>query len=140
MQEVVHMAMVTVDKKVILVVRRDGSVGFPGGKVDDTDKSLLDAVRRETREELGFVINNNVNIKHVMKRPIKGDMMSHFMLLDNLSLDAAHKIIKNFHVHEEIRAIRLVDTKRKNAKANLKLKNLANGVDYQLDVLFDHLL
>lgn len=140
MQEVVHMAMVTPCKQVIMVVRRDGSYGFPGGKVEGYDNNLKHTIVRETLEEIGVKISHAVPMRHVMKRPLGKEMVSHFFVLENLSLKAAKKMLKDFKINEEIRAIKLIDTQAQNAKANLKLKNLANGVDYQLDVLFDCIL
>ena len=39
-------------------MRFDGSFGFPGGIVDDTDISLEDALLRELREEMGNLPQN----------------------------------------------------------------------------------
>ena len=34
-------------------MRFDGRIGFPGGAVDDSDKTLEDALLRECKEEMG---------------------------------------------------------------------------------------
>ncbi len=140
MQEVAHVAMITPCKKVIMVVRRDGSYGFLGGKVDETDRNLQHTIIRETKEEIGVKISQTVPLRHMMKRPLKKTMISHFFVMDNLSLNAAKKMVSNFKVNEEIRAVKLIDTKQKNALELLKSKDLAYGVEHQLDVLFESVL
>lgn len=41
----------------IFVVRRDGSLGFPGGKLED-DENLMEALQRECLEEIGTDISS----------------------------------------------------------------------------------
>lgn len=44
---------------------------FPGGKVDDTDVTLTDAIRRELREELGITVQAN-EVMHLFSKYIEG--------------------------------------------------------------------
>jgi 8-oxo-dGTP pyrophosphatase MutT (NUDIX family) len=42
--------------KVIMIVRADGSYGFPGGKMEAVDgNNILNNIARETREEIGAI-------------------------------------------------------------------------------------
>lgn len=49
------------DLRVVMILRNSGGVhggqiGFPGGKRDPQDETMLDTALRETREELGLIV------------------------------------------------------------------------------------
>lgn len=47
------------NSKILTVLRWDGMFGTVGGKVDPTDKTLLDALQRESVEEIGYQLDIN---------------------------------------------------------------------------------
>lgn len=47
---------------ILAQMRHDGKIGFPGGKVEKDNASLLDGLLRELDEEINF---NNINIEKI---------------------------------------------------------------------------
>lgn len=57
-QKTIVVAVIEKDGKFLATSRKNDHTlfGFPGGKVEYTDKSILDAIKRETLEETGVTI------------------------------------------------------------------------------------
>lgn len=127
---------------VIMIDRWDGRIGFPGGTVDG-DESLLDALVREVKEEIG------INVKADKVHPIathEGKLATHLYGLEVLEVEFLHiyyHILNNFsrsillhayeegdesHFMSEITGIKIIPlVQHANKGVNLFLKNCFAG-------------
>lgn len=127
---------------VIMIDRWDGRIGFPGGTVDG-DESLIDALVREVKEEIG------INVKPDKVHPIathEGKIATHLYGLEVLEVEFLHiyyHILNNFsrsillhayeegdesHFMSEITGIKIIPlVQHANKGVNLFLKNCFAG-------------
>jgi len=75
MKHAVQVVLFNTEGEVLCVSRKNdhSDMGLPGGKVDDTDHSLIDAAKREVMEETGLVINDLIEVFSMFK----GGYMGH---------------------------------------------------------------
>lgn len=65
----------------VMMNRWDGRIGFPGGNVDPTDRTLAHAAVRELREELGY----EADIAALV--PLRSDVINDFITVHAFHLD-----------------------------------------------------
>jgi ADP-ribose pyrophosphatase len=75
----------TTEKKVVMVRQYRHALGetimeIPGGCVDDTDKSLKDAVARELLEETGYVFDEYLELGKISANPSTNNNWMHMFL------------------------------------------------------------
>jgi 8-oxo-dGTP pyrophosphatase MutT (NUDIX family) len=56
---VTQKALIKKDGKILILLKKNGNVDFPGGKIQEDDMSITDSLKRETEEETGLKIKVN---------------------------------------------------------------------------------
>ena len=85
-------------KKPITMNQHGGEIAFPGGKISDGDKDLLDTAIRETKEETGISVTRNQIIGQL--KPVT-TLNSGFTILPFVSiLKKTNDLIPNSEVEE----------------------------------------
>lgn len=47
-------ALIKKDDEVLILTTKEGGIDYPGGKIQTSDKNIIDAFKREVKEEIGL--------------------------------------------------------------------------------------
>jgi U8 snoRNA-decapping enzyme len=132
----------------LMQMRTDGRMGFPGGMVDG-EESLGEALLRELDEELGYTLNNHFMYTtpfctHLIAPGSKKELATH-LFHKEVSEKDIRDIIKNstkaVDFISENRGNFLVDVNHYNHKYNKRLmrrSGLARSVREELELIFPY--
>ncbi len=140
MRKAAHLVIVEANR-MLMAVRKDGTVGFIGGKQEENE-TLACTIMREFKEEMGFTLSNRIasNMEHIMAAPVSRDLKCTLFLhkSEDVCTYIPH-VLNYFKPNEELCGVISVDISPENRKSLMKM-NFANGVKEQMEVLFKHVL
>lgn len=119
----------------MMIIRRDGSLGFPGGKVNEGE-SFEDALARELYEEIGLEVHSDL-VWRTEKQPscshnVTESLKSHLFIDEVVSATTFSSLIREYRYAshaDEVQGLIFVETTREaiqNLRDNFKLAPTAS--------------
>lgn len=99
----------TIEPEIILIQRPEyngyhgGQISFPGGKKEAHDNTLLDTAIRETNEEIGLVLNEELLIREISQVyiPVSNFLVQPYVFFNEEKLDLtleSHEVVNTIHI------------------------------------------
>lgn len=129
--------------QVLLLQRWDGKMGFVGGMVDEGEDILTSALR-ETREEIGFNIEeHHLQLREVCSHETSGDLNVHLYAVE-IDLGLKRLILSKAHEAADYEAEtcgvifqQILDIEKNGFNAFLENAYLAKAVKEELEIMRD---